>query len=256
MSDTYKEGQPPEIKEISKVLFNDTVQKWIVRLNQIIDILNVVENNTEHPNDTNPFYKFGFMSVSDKNYLDFLHNHIKDGIPDVISPAYNNNFNVFSSLVDTTELKYKKSNRFIEFHTVGTASTNTEISINHDSNDVIEIEASTEITLDFNSGSNVASKPMYSEKIVYVRAIENIIVNYESDNDWHFVNNGIHPNVGIMPIPSTEDPEEVKKYDESTFLNAGNSLVLKFIFIGNRTLISVIDNTQLVENYNNENYNE
>ena len=101
----------------------------------------------------------------------------------------------------------------------------------------------------------------YVEKILYIKSAENTIIHYVG-NTWRFVNNGVQPNVHTDRATSLIGNEDgtshyITKYStDDTILLAGNSLLLKFIFIDNIALIEVLDNTQLVSNYKDAEYDE
>lgn len=237
---------------VSGVKFSDTVQKWITTLNTLVSYANIVKNNKDHENDEIPEYNFGYMSVADKNYLDYLKEHIvkKDTTTSLLADS------IAVSKFDVSNVR-KRVNCI-------TLSNNDTIVLNKDDDDIVIATVSGgTVNIDFNSGSNDNANKTYVEKILYIQSVENTIIQYVGpDNNWRFVNNGVQPNVYTDRVTSLIGNEDgtshyITKYKtNNTILLAGNGLLLKFIFIDNIALVEVLDNTQLVSNYKDAEYDE
>ena len=236
---------------VSGVKFSDTVQKWITTLNTLVSYANIVKNNEDHENDELPEYNFGYMSVADKNYLDYLKEHIvkKDTTTSLLAD------NIAVSKFDVSNVR--KRVKSITFSTA-----NGTIELNKDEDDIVIATVSGgTVNIDFNAGTDDNVNKTYVEKILYIKSEENTIISYVGNN-WHFVNNGVQPNVHTDRVTSLIGNEDgtshyITEYNTNdTILLAGNSLLLKFIFIDNIALVEVLDNTQLVSNYKDAEYDE
>lgn len=152
------------IKNISKINTNDTVYTWITKVNNIINVLKVVVNSTDAPANLgvlSPEYYCGFMSSTDKNFLDFLYSNItKSETSGIIQ---------YAELIDTITLKCEILKKKINTVLIKKAADNKPLAINHDSLDVTRIDISTSgiaFVVDINPGTNTTSELYYSEKII------------------------------------------------------------------------------------------
>ncbi len=260
---------------VSGVKFSDTVQKWITTLNTLVSYANIVKNNKGHENDEIPEYNFGYMSVADKNYLDYLKEHIvkKDTTTSLLADSIAvSKFDVsnvrkrvkcitFSNIGGTIELN--KDDDDIVIATVSGGTVNIDFNAGTDDN--VNDNVNVNVNVNDDEDKDKDANKTYVEKILYIKSAEksaeNTIIHYVG-NTWRFVNNGVQPNVHTDRATSLIGNEDgtshyITKYNTNdTILLAGNSLLLKFIFIDNIALVEVLDNTQLVSNYKDAEYDE
>lgn len=244
--------QPQIIQNLEPVKQSDLVNVWIGRLNTLIEINKVVASDLNQ--------NFGYILREDQRFLDELKNNISfENSDSSVKP------NIMAQLVDTTNFKTLSTKKKLTVKTIGFDST---INLNHDSDDAQEIVSSKNIVISLNPGTgetDETGRKIYSEKILSINAAENIEIKYncQQDSTFRFVNNGLQPNIKKNTIVSRSSDDttnsielQIESNTGTTVLRKGHTLVMKFIFFGNKTIINVMDNTQLVANYNDDIYSE
>lgn len=234
---------------LDSIKVTDTVHSWLNMLNRVVDICNIVDYPEEDRYKRTYSNLFGFMTSADKKYL--------DGIKIGIIPTWNTippeTFDEYGNrIVNPENLHVDASIRKLNVqHSVSKQAkaitineSNAEsvgsIVINPDSMDVQCIDAYSNVQLEFAADSSDASNGFlyYAEKLISIKAKNDIHITYSANDAVKFVNNSIYPNVeweNAIPV--------------GTFLLKGTFIVYKATFIHNRILLSVVENSQLLDNY-------
>lgn len=254
MSNDFDRLQEPRNKVLSNydldhISVSDKVNQWLDKLNTVIDTLQMVE-----PASANPVNLFGFMSSKDKDYLDSISkkliiksytddNTMISNPKDVNGDLISRELNIWAELVNTRDLVYTRSVKKVE-----KINASGSINISIFSSDMIIINATDDIILNFQSGNSDYG----SKKIIKVNpsTTEKIIIDY--NGNYRFVNDGIQPNV----VMEETSPGVFEIDGTASFLNPGNVLVYEALFLDGEIVLTVIDNTEVAENYVDAKYHE
>lgn len=214
-------------KTLEFVKLSDTVHSWLVMLNRVIDMCNVVEptalvSEGDLTSVNAPTYEklFGFMTSADKRNLDIVmrgisSNEAGDGIDASISNLTVRNSSKTASSPDIS----------------GSSSV---LNVKDVSDDVQCVNAGRNITINIIPSSSIT---YYAEKIVSVLAATDITIEYSGR--FEFVNDATYPNVGYSAISTPRN----------TILLEKQLLVYKITFVHGIALVEIVQNTQLVDNY-------
>ena len=243
-----------DVVTLEPVKISSTVHSWLKLLNKVVDVCNIVDFPVAHPSEALYPNLFGFMTSEDKLFLDSLKGGL---IPQTVqlpgtrpyswqvpnAEEYSfGGLNIDAVLVNCINAERKAVHRVVEASTDPSAVST--ITINRDSPDVQCIDAKGNIMLAFSS--DVDDCGYYAEKTVSIlnkkasTSTDNgsILVEY-TGNNVSFVNNAVYPNIVYSPIGT-------QKY---TMLLQKTFIVYRMTFIHGRILVTVVENTQLVDNY-------
>ena len=214
-------------KTLEFVKLSDTVHSWLVMLNRVIDMCNVVEpeavvSEGDLTSANAPTYEklFGFMTSADKRNLDVVMRGISS---DEDGTGIN---------ASVSSLSVRNSSKKASFPDISGSSS--VLYVRQSSDDVQCVNAGRNISISIIPSG---SQTYYAEKIVSVLASADITIQYEGN--FEFVNNATYPNVGYSAISTPRN----------TILLENQLLVYKITFVHGIALVEIIQNTQLADNY-------
>ena len=218
-------------KTLEFVKISDTVHSWLIMLNRVIDMCNIVDPAdpsydspaTAVSADAAKLEKlFGFMTSADKWNLDVVMRGIKsDG---------NNGIDVTASTLTAARTQKTALNPLTSVDNAGVGT----VTVDSRSNDVQCVNANGEITISIIPKTDLS---YYAEKIVSIKANEDISITYSGT--FEFVNDATYPNVGYSAIGTAR----------RTVLLKNSILVYKIIFVHGMAFAEIVHNSQLAENY-------
>lgn len=224
----------PTVALLEPIGINDTVHSWLNMLNRVVAICNIVDHPSDDLANRTPANIFGFMTSTDKLYLDGIKYgiHPNGVVPFDVDTTQDNFVDADVRRIKSYNAIKKATNRAVN---ASSSSSNGTVTVKYDSIDVQCIDASSNVLLSLIA---YPDSTWYSEKLVSINAVNTVHVQY-SGNDFSFVNNSIYPNVEWS---SAGTPV-------STLLLAGTFIVYRLTFIHSKILVEVVENTQIIDNY-------